>query len=68
MTTKDRYKAHSILVKEYRVEFEKLVDNLDISELKKLRLDTLFTCYAAETENKLKEHTNLINEKTRQKK
>ena len=47
---------------------EKLVNNLDISELKKLRLDTLFACYAAATENKLKEHTNLINEKTRQKK
>ena len=55
-------------MKEYRVEFEKLVNNLDISELKKLRLDTLFACYAAATENKLKEHTNLINEKTRQKK
>lgn len=67
MTTKDRYKAHSKLVKEYRVEFEKLVDNLDISELKKIRLDTLFACYAEALKNRFKEHTNLINEKTRQK-
>lgn len=67
MTTKERYKAHSLLVKEYRLEFEKLVDNLDISELKKLRLDTLFACYGESLKNKFKEHTNLINEKTRQK-
>ena len=66
MTAKERYKEHSVKVKEYEAEFLKLVDSLDITELKKLRLETLFYCSRYTSDLKVKERINLVNEKKQQ--
>lgn len=63
MKTRERYNLHKEKLKEYQKDFYELVQDLDISELKKLRLETLFECYAFTKENKYKESINLINEK-----
>jgi hypothetical protein len=63
MKTRERYKLHSEKLKEHQADFYDLVQGLDISELKKLRLETLFECYAFAKENKYKESIKLINEK-----
>lgn len=54
-------KLQSKKVKQYENEFLKLVDELNISETKKLRLETLFFNFGYMKKLKLKEHINLVN-------
>jgi hypothetical protein len=63
MTAKERYKEYSVKVKEYETDFLKLVQDLDISELKKLRLETLFSCFGYTKGLQCQEYNNLANKK-----
>jgi len=62
MKTRERYIFHKEKLKEYQKDFYELVQDLDITELKKLRLETLFECYGYSRTMQSKEYQQLKKE------
>lgn len=63
MTTKERYEQHLKRSKEYDLEFQTLLQELDITKLKKDRLQILFEWYGHSRSMQSKEYQQLKLEK-----
>jgi len=62
MTTKERYEQHLKRSKEYDLEFQTLLQELDITRLKKDRLQILFEWYGHSRSMQSKEFQQLKKE------
>jgi len=62
MTTKERYEQHLKRSKEYDLEFQTLLQELDITRLKKDRLQILFEWYGHSRSMQSKEYQQLKKE------